>query len=85
MTYAIQREMKRRKLESEYAVDLLRIELEQKGPAVYMTEIASDQTYKFIIERRTDETTQNYGLIQLDENDEEVRRFAISKSRLALN
>jgi hypothetical protein len=85
LAYAIQREMKRGKLEKEYAVDLLRIKLEQNGPAVYVTEIASDQTYKFIIERRTDETTQNYGLIQVDKNDEEIRRFAISKNRLALN
>jgi hypothetical protein len=85
LTYAIQREMKRKKLQSEYAVDLIRIELEKKGPAVYVPEIESDQTYKFIIERRTDETTENYGLIQVDENDEEVRRFAISKNRLALN
>ena len=82
---AIQREMKRKKLEREFAVDLLRIELEQKGPAVYVMEIESDLTYKFIIERRTDETIQDYGLIQVDENDEEVRRFAISKSRLVLN
>ncbi len=81
LTYAIQREMKRRKLEKEYAVDLICIELEQKGPAIYVTENASDQTYKFIIERRTDETTENYGVIQVDENDEEVRRFSISKSR----
>lgn len=84
LTYAIQREMKRRKLASEYAVDLLCIELEQKGPAIYVTENASDQTYKFIIERRTDETTENYGLIQVDENDEEVRRFSISKSQPVL-
>jgi hypothetical protein len=77
--------MKRKKLESVFDVDLLHIELEEKGPAIYVTEIATDQTYKYIIERRTDETTQNYGLIQVDENDQEVRRFAISKSRLALN
>ncbi len=85
LTHAIQREMKRKKLQSVFAVDSLRIELEQIGPAVYVTEIASDEIYKFIIERRNDETTQNYGLIQVDENDEEVRRFAISRSRLALN
>jgi hypothetical protein len=85
LTYSIQREMKRKKLESVFDVDLLHIELEEKGPAIYVTEIATDQTYKYIIERRTDETTQNYGLIQVDENDQEVRRFAISKSRLALN
>jgi hypothetical protein len=84
LTYAIQREMKRKKLEKEYAVDRLRIALEQKGPAIYVTEFASDQTYKFIIERRTDETIENYGLIQVDENDEEVRRFSISKSRPVL-
>jgi hypothetical protein len=80
LMHAIQREMKRRKLQSEFALDLLRIELEQKGPAVYVPDIESDFTYKFIIERRTDETTENYGLIQVDENDEEVRRFSISKS-----
>jgi len=84
LKHAIQLEMKRKKLDSTYAVDLLCIELEEKGPAFYVTEISSDQTYKFIIERRTDETSESYGLIQVDEDDEEIRRFSISKSQPVL-
>lgn len=84
LTHAIQIEMKRSKLDKAYAVDRLCIELEQKGPAVYISDITSDLTYKFIIERRTDEQAENYGLIQLDEKDEEIRRFSIPKTRIAL-
>jgi len=84
LTHTIQNEMRRMKLEKDYAVDRLCIELEQKGPAVYVSDIASDQIYKFIIERRTGEDTESYGLIQVDENDEEVRRFSIPQSRISL-
>jgi hypothetical protein len=82
LEYTIQREMKRMKLEQTVAVNQLSIELEKKGPAVYIPEISDEQIYKFIIERRTDENTESYGVIQVDENDEEIRRFSISKSRI---
>ena len=84
LTHIIQSEMRRMKLEKDYAVDRLRIGLEQKGPAVYVSDISSDQIYKFIIERRAGEDTESYGLIQVDEKDEEVRRFSIPKSRIPL-
>ena len=82
LEYTIQSEMKRMKLEQTVAVNQLCIELEKKGPAVYIPEISAEEMYKFIIERRTDENTESYGVIQVDENDEEIRRFSISKSRI---
>jgi hypothetical protein len=84
LKYTIQVEMKRMKLEQTIAVDRICIDIEKQGPAVYVPDISSDLIYKFVIERRTDENTESYGVIQVDAEGDEIRRFSISKSRIML-
>ena len=82
---SIQLEMERMHLKKDFKIDSLRIELEPKGPAIYVLEKLSDQVYKFIIERRADEGVASYGLIQVDEEDDEIRRFTLSRSQGAID
>lgn len=81
----IQLEMERMHLKKDYKTDSLMIKLESKGPAIYVLENVSDQAYKFIIERRVDEEVACYGLIQVDEEDDEIRRFTLSRSQGVIN
>ncbi|MEZ4567191.1 MAG: hypothetical protein R2860_09565 [Desulfobacterales bacterium] len=65
------------------AVNQLSIELEKKGPAVYIPEISLTNKYiNLIPSAALTRIPKAYGVIQVDENDEEIRRFSISKSRI---
>ncbi len=84
LCHSIKTEMRRFNLTQIFSQDLVCVEVEKSGPVVYVSETLSNRIYKFIIERRTDENTESYGVIQVDDEDDEIRRFSISKSRMPL-
>lgn len=85
LKHSIQLEMERMHLQKDYKTDSLIIELEPIGPAIYVLEKVSDQVYKFIIERRVDKGVACYGLIQVDEEDDEIRSFTLHRSQCAID
>ena len=71
------------KLNNKINIESLWVEYENTGPVIFIPVADSNFVYKFRVERRIEgEDLQSYGIIQVAKNDEEIRRFSLSKSRM---
>jgi len=84
ISQALTIELRRMKLDKNFRIESIEMAFEGAEPIIVISQREPGLRFKFIIERRIEGHADNYGLIQLDSDDEEIRRFSLPKTHILL-